>query len=110
MVVLMCAAVLCGACQGPLSAPPPAIEFSVIPPAAGGGPDTLLPIAGRVVNGQRGDVIVLFAKSNLWWVQPFRSRPFTAIAQDWSWKTTTHLGTEVRRIAGSSGVQAADDR
>lgn len=105
VVVLMCASLLSGACQGPLPAPPPAIEFSVIPPAAGGGPDTLLPIAGRVVNGQRGDVIVLFAKSNLWWVQPFRSRPLTAIAEDFSWKTTTHLGTEYAALLVRPGYK-----
>jgi len=30
----------------------------------------------------------------VWWVQPFRSRPFTEIERDASWKNSIHLGTE----------------
>ena len=103
--VLVCASVLTAACQERSSLPPPTIEFTIVPPAAGGGPDTLMPIAGRVAKAQRGDVIVLFAKSNVWWVQPFRSRPLTAIDEDFSWTTTTHLGTEYAALLVRPGYR-----
>src|SRR5262249_11105358 len=39
--------------------------------------------------------VVVFAKSGgVWWVQPFRSRPFTDIANDSTWTSSIHLGTE----------------
>jgi hypothetical protein len=37
---------------------------------------------------------VLFAKSGVWWVQPFANQPFTSIQSDGSWSNSTHLGTE----------------
>src|SRR5262252_2670510 len=73
----------------------PSLEFTNVPPAANGGPATLAPIAGRVAGARPNQQIVLFAKSgSVWWVQPFRSRPFTAIERDSTWKSTIHLGTE----------------
>jgi hypothetical protein len=37
---------------------------------------------------------VVFAKSGTWWVQPVSNKPFTAIRQDSTWETETHMGTE----------------
>jgi hypothetical protein len=73
----------------------PRIEFSVVPPADVGGPEKLAPVAGRV-NGARPDQrIVLMARSGgVWYVQPFRSWPFTTIEKDGTWKNRIHLGTE----------------
>jgi hypothetical protein len=73
----------------------PAIEFSVVPEAAVGGPDRRAPITGRVRGARPAQRIVLFSKSgSIWWVQPLRTRPFTNIEEDATWKSTVHLGTE----------------
>src|SRR5829696_8535163 len=93
-MALLSVSVLAAGCTGHSAPAAPGIEIGVIPPGAGGGQNDLAPIAGRVVNARRGDVVVLFAKSNVWWVQPFRSRPFTSIAADSTWNTKIHLGTE----------------
>jgi len=73
----------------------PSIEFTTIPKAAAGGPAELAAVAGRVKGARPNQRIVLFAKSDEgWWVQPFRSKPFTDIASDSTWKSAIHLGTE----------------
>src|SRR5262249_23265570 len=94
ILVALPLACLTGGCRSGASDAEPAIEFTTIPPAGNGGPDTLMPIAGRVKGAHANQRIVLFAKSGNWWVQPFRSRPFTTIEQDGTWKSTIHLGTE----------------
>lgn len=74
--------------------PPPRIMFTEIPPAAIGGPIRTASIAGRVEDAQRGDRIVLFAKSGVWYVQPMRHNPFTTIDAQGRWRSTIHLGME----------------
>jgi hypothetical protein len=92
MPVCLLLAISCGSRA---STAPPAIEFTTIPEAAGGGPTTLAPVAGRVKAAASNQRIVIFARSGaVWWVQPFRSRPFTEIARDGTWKNSIHLGTE----------------
>jgi hypothetical protein len=81
------------ACRSPAAAP--SIEFTTVPQADAGGPGTLAPIAGRATGVQPNQRIVLFTRSDQgWWVQPFRSRPFTEIASDATWKSSIHLGQE----------------
>jgi hypothetical protein len=73
----------------------PSIEFTTIPRADAGGPAALAAVAGRVQGARPNQRIVLFARSDEgWWVQPFRSQPFTDIAVDSTWKSSIHLGTE----------------
>jgi hypothetical protein len=73
----------------------PSIEFTTIPKADAGGPAALAPVAGRVKGARPNQRIVLFTKSDEgWWVQPFRSRPFTDIGRDSTWKSSIHLGQE----------------
>jgi hypothetical protein len=72
----------------------PTIEFTVVPPADPGGPDTLAPVAGRVKGAHANQRVVLFARSGGWWVQPYRTRPFTSIEKDSAWTSSIHLGTE----------------
>jgi len=73
----------------------PSIEFTTIPQADAGGPGVLAPIAGRVAGARPNQRIVLFARSDEgWWVQPFRSRPFTDVGPDSTWKNSIHLGQE----------------
>jgi len=88
-------ACLVACCLSGCSKADPAVEFTTVPAADNGGPDKLGPVAGRVVGGRPNQRIVLFARSgNAWWVQPFRSQPFTTIEQDSTWKSTIHLGRE----------------
>src|SRR5258705_6082674 len=93
-IVLFC---LCySACN---SSRPPAevsVEFTRIPIADVGGPDSLAIIEGRVKGARAGQQVVLFARSGAgkWWVQPLAERPYTALQADFRWKNSTHLGTE----------------
>jgi hypothetical protein len=80
-------------CRSPNVAP--SIEFTSIPKADAGGPSELALVAGRVKGARPHQRIVLFARSDAgWWVQPFRSRPFTDIERDSTWKSSIHLGQE----------------
>lgn len=91
--VLGIVCLLTPACRSPRATVPPSIEFTRLPPAGDGNPDLLNPIAGRVAGAQRGQRIVLFARSGLWWVQPLAERPFTTIQPDSTWKNSTHPGS-----------------
>jgi hypothetical protein len=83
------------ACRSPQTAVNPSIEFTTIPQAEAGGPATLAPVAGRVSGARPNQRVVVFARSGgVWWVQPFRSRPFTDVERDSTWKNSIHLGTE----------------
>ncbi len=92
-VIIVCS-VLGGGCRNPQSALQPSIIFTKIPPAADGGPDKVGTIEGTVTNARPGQQIVLYAKSGVWWVQPFADQPFTKIETDSNWKSSTHYGTE----------------
>jgi signal transduction histidine kinase len=76
------------------SIPRPTIEFTRLPPAAEGGPDRVDTIEGRVIGGQPGQQIVLYAQWGPWWVQPLADHPFTTIQPDSKWSNSTHFGTE----------------
>ncbi len=74
----------------------PTISFTRVP-SAGGGPDQMEPIAGIVsgVNVKECDCkIVLFALTNVWWVQPYADAPFTDIKKDGQFETSIHLGSK----------------
>jgi hypothetical protein len=86
--------VVLAGCRPQARASAPAIEFTRVPEAAEGGSGKLAPIEGRVAGARPGQRIVLFAKSGVWWVQPFGNQPFTAIQPDSTWKNTIHMGTE----------------
>jgi len=74
-----------------------------VPEAADGSSDRLEPIAGRVVGARPGQSIVLFARSECWWVQPLNTRPFTAIEPNATWKSTIHLGTDYAALLVEPG-------
>jgi hypothetical protein len=81
----------CGAKDVPVQ---PAIEFTVVPPAAAGGSERVARVAGRVTGARPGHRIVLYTKSGVWWVQPLTVQPFTAVKPDSTWENQIHLGTE----------------
>ena len=74
--------------------PKPDIAITRVP-SKGAGPDRTEPIAGTVsgvnVNECR---VVVFARTNTWYVQPYAASPYTTISNDGKWDTDTHLGDE----------------
>jgi hypothetical protein len=92
--LLVAIAGLAVGCRGPSGSAGPSLEFVTVPEANVGGSDRRETISGRVVGARDGQQIVLFAKSGVWWVQPFTVQPFTKIEADSTWKSTIHLGTE----------------
>lgn len=71
-----------------------AIQITRVPAAGPGGPLQMEYIEGKVDGATPGEQIVLYARSDVWWIQPFRKQPFTRIQADGTWKNSTHLGTE----------------
>jgi hypothetical protein len=92
LVAIACLAV--SACHSAKTNGEPSVEFSRIPVSAPGGPDKFDAIEGRVIGAKTGQRVVLYAKSGIWWVQPFAAKPFTEIQSDSKWKSSIHLGTE----------------
>ena len=76
----------------------PTIEFTQVPTASQGGPNTHGMIAGRVAGAQPGQRIVLYSRSNAWWIQPAIEQPFVKIRADQTWESPTHLGTEYAAV------------
>jgi hypothetical protein len=95
--------ILAVSCRMGSSVVTPSIEFSAVPQAADGGADRLGQIAGRVIGARSGQRIVLFAKSESWWVQPLNTRPFTIIEPNATWNSTIHLGTEYAALLVEPG-------
>jgi len=83
------------ACRSSPATVRPSIEFTTIPRADTGGPASLDRVGGRVSGDRPNQRVVVFARSGgVWWVQPYRSRPFTRIEPDSTWRTSIHLGSE----------------
>ena len=93
VLLLICCVVAVG-CRGSQPDVAPSIQFTKVPRASEGGPARLDTIEGRVSGARPGQRIVLFARSGGWWVQPLANEPFTTIADDATWRNSTHLGTE----------------
>jgi hypothetical protein len=96
---------LFGGCHSSQTVSEPSIKFTKIPPAKEGGSDKIDTIEGSVSGAKPGQKIVLYAKSGIWWVQPFATKPFTAIQTDSSWKTSTHFGTEYAALLVEADYQ-----
>jgi hypothetical protein len=103
-LLLACALLFTG-CHTSFSSGP-SIEFTKVPPASSGGPDKLATIEGRVEGARPGQGIVLYAKSGMWWVQPFVDKPVTPIGADSRWSNSTHLGTEYAALLVQPGYHA----
>jgi hypothetical protein len=83
----------------------PSIEFTRLPPAGEGSSAKLDTIEGRVTGAQRGQQIVLFAKSGVWWVQPTETQPFTPIQPDSKWTSSTHPGSAYAALLVNPGYR-----
>lgn len=76
----------------------PSVQVTRVPMANPGGPEQLDYIEGRAANARPDQQIVLYARSGVWWIQPFKDKPFTKIQADFTWKNSTHLGTEYAAV------------
>jgi hypothetical protein len=104
VLLLFCCIFLSG-CRFGQSGPKPSIEFTKVPPADEGGPDTTDTIEGRVVGAHSGQQLILYARSGQWWVQPRTKEPFTTIQTDSTWSNSTHLGTEYAALLVEPGYR-----
>ena len=103
--ILLLVVALCGCSQSPRNGP--SIQITDIPPADQGGVIKLDVIKGRVTGAQTGQVVVLYARSGAWYVQPWADQPFTNIASDATWSNQTHLGTEYAALLVERDYQPA---
>lgn len=62
-------------------------------------------ISGRTTGASAGDMIVLYSKSQRWWIQPFADRPFTSVEANGAWTTKIHLGTEYAALLVHPGFR-----
>ena len=92
-------------CRARLAHTEPYIEFSSVPLADEGGPEKLDVIEGRVVGAHPALQIVLYARSGIWYVQPYADEPYTQIRPDSKWRSTTHLGTEYAALLVEPGYK-----
>src|SRR5262249_55110697 len=94
--VALCILASCisGGCGARFKAARPSIEFTRIPPADATRTDKLDIIQGRVNGARPGQQIVLYTKTQAWWIQPLFNNPFTGIQPDSTWVNSTHVGSE----------------
>jgi hypothetical protein len=92
-------------CRGPRPDAGPKIEFTRLPAAAKGGPDTLDRIEGRVTGARPDQKIVILSYSGVWWVQPDPRTAVRPIESDSSFKLDTHLGTEYAALLVEPGYE-----
>jgi hypothetical protein len=83
----------------------PSLMFLQVPSAAPGGFEPLERITGKVVEAPSGARVVAYAHNGDWYVQPFRSRPFTDVGTNGSWSAVTHLGAEYAALLVSAGYE-----
>jgi hypothetical protein len=73
------------------------VSIIVVPPADPGGPDKMDTISGDVTGECKGCKIVVFAKGDGWYVQPYANQTDTPIVNG-RWSTDTHLGMEYAAV------------
>ena len=102
-VVLTIFLLLMAGCRLEKLQPKSLIAIDRIPPASAGGPERMDIIEGHVTGAKAGQQIVIYAKNDIWWVQPLWSRPFTTIQSDLRWRSFTHLGTDYAAVLVEPG-------
>ncbi|RJR29407.1 MAG: hypothetical protein C4576_35380 [Desulfobacteraceae bacterium] len=72
----------------------PAIQITSAPDC-GGGPGNMKRIAGFISRAVPADHrVVIYSRTDKWYVQPFSANPYTGIAADGTWGSNIHLGQE----------------
>jgi hypothetical protein len=83
------------------------IKITTVPPR-GEGPDKIDLIAGTVTGvNLRECKVVIFAKTNVWWVQPTAAEPYTSIEQGGKWEADIHLGYEYAALLVKTSYKAS---
>jgi hypothetical protein len=103
----MFVSLLLSACYSNRVPPKPNVQITLVPAANPGGPVQLDFIEGRASGVKPGQQIVLYARSDIWWIQPFANQPFTKIQPDSTWRNATHLGTDYAAILVEPGFHPA---
>jgi hypothetical protein len=85
----------------------PSVEITQVPPSDPGGPVRMDFMEGRATGVKPGEQIVLYAHSGIWWIQPYAYQPYTKIQPDYSWRNSTHLGTEYAAVLIEPGYHPA---
>jgi hypothetical protein len=85
---------LFSACGTRIDTGRPSIEFTRVPPADSTRTDKLDIIQGRVNGAHPGQRIILYTKTQAWWIQPLYNHSFSEIQPDSTWVNSTHLGEE----------------
>ena len=106
-ILLVFVSALLYACNSSRVPPKPNVQITLVPAANPGGPVQLDFIEGRANGAKPGQQIVLYARSGIWWIQPFANQPFTKIQPDSTWRNSTHLGTDYAAILVESGFHPA---
>jgi len=71
----------------------------------GAGPDRVEKMAGTVSGVNREECrVVVFARTNTWYVQPYAASPYTTISNG-KWETDTHLGDEYAALLVKSSYK-----
>jgi hypothetical protein len=84
----------------------PSIKITTVPPR-GEGPDKIDLIAGTVTGVNVKECkVVIFAKTNVWWVQPTAAEPYTSIEQGGKWEADIHLGYEYAALLVKTSYKA----
>ena len=73
----------------------PSVRIIVVPRRGKGGDEDTATIGGTAsgVDFSKHKVVV-YARTDKWYVQPLITQPYTNIADDGKWETDTHLGQE----------------
>jgi len=106
ILVCVCLVLLAG-CHQPSRDHRPKITITEVPKADLGGPQKMGYLAGSVSDAEPGDHVVLYARSGVWWLQPFANNPLTTIQPDQVWKNSTHLGIEYAALLVEPGFHPA---
>lgn len=107
MILLVIVSVLLAGCHSRRVPSKPTLQITQVPAANPGGPLHMDYVEGRASGTRPGQQIVLYARSGVWWIQPFANQPFTKIQPDSTWRNSTHLGTEYASILVEPGYQPA---
>jgi hypothetical protein len=103
LVFLVFVSVLLVGCHSKSFPRKPSLQLTRVPMANPGGPEQVDDIEGRVTDAGPDQQIVVYAHTNVWYIQPFIVRPFTKIQADSTWKSSTHLGTEYAALLVEPG-------
>lgn len=84
------------------------IKITLIPPK-GEGPDSNGTIGGKASSPTLKDCrVVIFARTDRWYVQPTKASPYTSIGQDGEWQTDIHLGYDYAALLVSPSYKVPD--